>query len=45
VVSLPKDDAWAYAAEHLAEVAKALDDVRQGRVRQVSDSDLAAYDA
>jgi AbrB family looped-hinge helix DNA binding protein len=44
VVILPKDDAWAYAAEHLAQVAKALADVRHGRVRAVSDADLAAYD-
>lgn len=44
VVVLPRDDAWAYAAEHLAQVAKALDDVRHGRVREASDADLAAYD-
>jgi AbrB family looped-hinge helix DNA binding protein len=44
VVVLPRDDAWAYTAEHLAEVAKALADVRQGRVREVSEADLAAYD-
>jgi AbrB family looped-hinge helix DNA binding protein len=44
VVVLPRDDAWAYTAEHLARIAKALDDVREGRVRQLSDADLAAYD-
>jgi AbrB family looped-hinge helix DNA binding protein len=44
VVVIPRDDAWAYTAAHLAEVAKALADLRQGRVRQLSDDDLAAYD-
>lgn len=44
VVVLPRDDAWAYAAEHLAQVAKALADVREGRVHELSDADLAAYD-
>ena len=44
VVVLRRDDAWAYTAEHLAQVAKALADVREGRVRRVSDADLAAYD-
>ena len=44
VVVIPRDDAWAYAAEHLAAVARALSDIRDGRVRQLSDDDLAAYD-
>jgi AbrB family looped-hinge helix DNA binding protein len=44
VVVLPRDDAWAYTAEHLAQVAKALADLREGRVRRLSDADLAAYD-
>jgi AbrB family looped-hinge helix DNA binding protein len=44
VVVLPRDDAWAYAAEHLSQVAKALADIREGRVRRLSDADLAAYD-
>jgi AbrB family looped-hinge helix DNA binding protein len=44
VVVLPRDDTWAYTAEHLARVAKALDDVREGRVRHASEADLAAYD-
>jgi AbrB family looped-hinge helix DNA binding protein len=44
VVVIPRDDAWAYTAEHLAQVAKALDDIRQGRVRRLSESDLDAYD-
>ncbi len=44
VVVLPRDDAWAYTAEHLTQVAKALADVREGRIRQASDADLAAYD-
>ena len=41
VVVIPRDDAWAYTAEHLADVAKALADIREGRVRQLSDDDLA----
>jgi hypothetical protein len=45
VVVIPRDDAWAYTAEHLAGVAKALADIREGRVRQLSDDDLAAYDS
>ena len=44
VVVIPRDDAWAYTAEHLAAVAKALADIREGRVRKVSDDDLAAYE-
>jgi AbrB family looped-hinge helix DNA binding protein len=44
VVVLPRDDAWAYTAQHLAKVAQALADVREGRVRRRSDADLAAYD-
>ena len=44
VVVIPRDDAWAYTAEHLADVARSLADIREGRVRQLSDDDLAAYD-
>ena len=44
VVVIPRDDAWAYTAEHLVQVAKALADIREGRVRRLSDADLAAYD-
>ncbi|HVG64765.1 MAG TPA: hypothetical protein VND02_01665 [Actinomycetota bacterium] len=40
---IPRDDAWAYTAEHLADVARALADIREGRVRRLSDEDLAAY--
>jgi len=38
------DDAWDYTAGHLIQVAKALDDIREGRVRRLSDGDLAAHD-
>ena len=44
VVVIPRDDAWPYAAEHLAAVARALSDIREGRLRQLADDDLAAYD-
>ena len=40
---IPRDDAWAHTAEHLADVTRALADIREGRVRQLSDDDLAAY--
>ena len=29
VVVIPRDDAWAYTAKHLANVAKALTDIRE----------------
>jgi AbrB family looped-hinge helix DNA binding protein len=44
VVVLPRDDTWAYTAEHLAQVAKALADPRHGRVREAPEADLAAND-
>ena len=44
VVVVPRDDAWAYTAEHLSQVAKALADIRGGRVRRLADTDLAASD-
>ena len=44
VVVIPRDDAWAYTAEHLADVVRAPADIREGRVRRLSDDDLAAYD-
>jgi hypothetical protein len=43
VVVLPRDDAWAYTAEHRSQVAEALADIRESRVRRLSDADLAAY--
>ena len=44
VVVIPRDDAWAYTAEHLADVVRSLTDIREGRVRQLSDDDLATDD-
>ena len=44
VVVIPRDDTWAYTAAHLTDVARALSDIREGRVRRLSDDDLAAYD-
>jgi AbrB family looped-hinge helix DNA binding protein len=41
VVVIPRDDAWAYTAEHRALLARALDDIRQGRLRGgLGDEDL-----
>lgn len=36
------EDAWAYTAESLASIRRALDDIREGHVHQVSESDLLA---
>lgn len=44
VVVIPRDDAWAYTAKHLRQVAQALRDVREGRVHRLSDEELAALD-
>src|SRR5579859_4695815 len=42
VVRIPKEDAWAYSPEHLAALDRALQDVREGRVRKVSEPELEA---
>jgi AbrB family looped-hinge helix DNA binding protein len=44
VVVVPREDAWAYTAEHRALLAKARADVREGRVRRMSEVELAATD-
>lgn len=41
VLILPRDDAWAYTAEHRALLRRAHADSRQGRVRELSEDDLA----
>ena len=36
------EDAWAYTAENLAGIRRGLDDIREGRVYQVTEEDLLA---
>ncbi len=40
VVVVAREDAWAYTPEHHKELAKALRDSREGRVRRVSPAEL-----
>src|SRR5579859_5020384 len=42
VVRIPKEDAWAYSPEHLAALERSLRDVREGRVRTMSEQELDA---
>lgn len=37
---LTAEDAWAYTAENIASIRRALDDVREGRVYQMTHEDL-----
>jgi bifunctional DNA-binding transcriptional regulator/antitoxin component of YhaV-PrlF toxin-antitoxin module len=41
VVVLPREDAWAYTPEHRSLLRQAHADSREGRVREVSEEDLA----
>lgn len=34
------EDAWAYTSESLGSIRRALDDIREGRVHQLSEDDL-----
>ena len=36
------EDEWAYSAESLSSIRRALDDIREGRVYQVTEADLLA---
>jgi len=38
VVTMLREDAWAYTAEELASIRRGLDDVREGRVRPADES-------
>jgi len=40
-IVLRREDAWAYTPEHRALLAKAHEDSRRGRVRKVTESQLA----
>ncbi|MGK2964172.1 MAG: AbrB/MazE/SpoVT family DNA-binding domain-containing protein [Tepidiformaceae bacterium] len=39
---LRRDDAWAYTAEHREALARAHADAREGRVRSLTEEELAA---
>jgi AbrB family looped-hinge helix DNA binding protein len=38
---VPREDAWAYTAEHRELLAKAFADFKEGRARQLAEEDLA----
>ena len=38
VVTMLREDAWAYTAEELASIRRGLDDVREGRVQPADES-------
>ena len=40
VVVLPREDAWAYTPEHRRRLQQAHRDSREGRVRQLTESEL-----
>jgi bifunctional DNA-binding transcriptional regulator/antitoxin component of YhaV-PrlF toxin-antitoxin module len=42
VVVLPREDAWAYTPEHRRLLRKAHTDSHEGRVRQLTESELGA---
>jgi bifunctional DNA-binding transcriptional regulator/antitoxin component of YhaV-PrlF toxin-antitoxin module len=39
-IVIPREDAWAYTPEHLALLARARQDVAEGKVRQLTEGDL-----
>ena len=40
LVSIPREDAWAYTPAHLAKLERAREDVEAGRVYRLSEADL-----
>lgn len=44
VVMIPREDAWAYTPEHMASLARALEQANTGRVRAASAADLGGDD-
>jgi len=40
VEAVPQEDAWAYTAEFRRQLEEALRDVREGRVRQLTEAEL-----
>ena len=42
VVIMLREDAWRYTAEDLAGIRRGLDDIREGRIRTVTEAELRA---
>jgi AbrB family looped-hinge helix DNA binding protein len=42
MVSIPREDAWAYTPEHRESIRRANEDIAAGRVRRMSEEDLRA---
>jgi hypothetical protein len=42
VVVMLREDAWVYTSDDLASIRRGLDDIREGRVRTVTEADLRA---
>ncbi len=42
MVSIPREDAWAYTPEHRESIRRANEDIAAGRVRQMTEDDLRA---
>ena len=42
VVVMRRKDSWVYTAEDLAGIRRGLDDIREGRVRTVTEAELRA---
>jgi bifunctional DNA-binding transcriptional regulator/antitoxin component of YhaV-PrlF toxin-antitoxin module len=42
VIFMLREDAWKYTAEDLASIRRGLDDIREGRVRTVTEAELRA---
>lgn len=40
VIVMRREDAWVYTAEDLAGIRRGLDDIREGRVRTVTEAEL-----
>jgi AbrB family looped-hinge helix DNA binding protein len=43
VTAVPREDVWIYTPENLAMIAQGLEDVRAGRLIQMSPAELEAY--
>lgn len=43
VLRAPDDDSWLYTEETIAAVRRAEEDIRAGRMRQMSEAELRAY--
>ena len=39
-IVIPREDAWAYAPEHLQRIQKARQELREGRTRRLTETEL-----